>query len=64
MSGHIFTDNATEELRSNHSRITTEMWISVVSYGFSTETQRYEYGVGRIYRQNIKAPGEYGISTG
>jgi hypothetical protein len=38
--GHIFTDNAMEELRSNRSRITTEMWNSVVRYGSSTDTQR------------------------
>ena len=56
--GHIFADNATEELRSNRSRITTEMSNSVVRYGSSTETQRYEYGVRRIYRQNVdKSPG-------
>jgi hypothetical protein len=49
--GHIFTDNATEELRSNRSRITTEMWNSVVRYSSSTDTQRYEYGDRRIYHQ-------------
>jgi hypothetical protein len=57
--GHIFTDNATEELRSNRSRITTEMWNSVIRYGSSTDTQRYEYGVRRIYHQ--KPPERRGL---
>ena len=48
----------TEELRSNRSRMTTEMSKSAVRYGSNTGAQRCEYGVRRIYRQNVgKSPG-------